>query len=437
MNEHVPTPDTDVANARQDQRPNPGSSPEKPAKLSSGDGDRPDPQQERGRFRIAVSLGVAMVILVAGLVAWGVRGHALTDATAQEALGQLHDAVPQVRIAAVKMLPGSRRIDLPGDMQPFNAATIYARATGYIKTRSVDIGSKVRQGDVLAVIAAPDLDKQLAQAQAQLDQASNSHTQAMANRKLAGATEGRTADLVEKGWATRQQGDTDSANLASNNANVDVAKATIKADKANVGQLTELVGYEQVMAPFDGVITVRDIDVGNLVVANNQTGTQMFSIASTDVLRVQIYVPQEDYFGVKDGQDATVTVPELPGREFHGKVTRNASALQSGTRTLLVEVDLDNHDGALTAGLFGIVHLDVPRTTPVALVPSEAVIFDKDGLSAAVFDNGVLRLRHLDVLVDNGAELEAKAGLKEGDELILNPPRLATDGMRVTTVPAK
>ena len=438
MHEQVPTPGIEASPARKNERPDTVASPEKPDAPSSGDGGGPeDPRKERGRFRIAISLGVAVVVLIVGLVAWGVRGHALTEASAKEALVQLHDAVPQVRVAAVKMLPGSRRIDLPGDMQPFNAATIFARATGYVQTRSVDIGSKVHQGDVLAVIAAPDLDKQLAQAQAQLAQASNSRTQALANRKLAGATEGRTADLVEKGWATRQQGDTDSANLASNNANVDVAKATIKADTANVGQLTQLVAYEQVLAPFDGVITVRDVDVGNLVVANNQTGTQMFSIANTDVLRVQIYVPQEDYFGVKDGQEATVTVPELPGREFHGKVTRNASALQSGTRTLLVEVDLDNRDGALTAGLFGIVHLDIPRTSPVALVPTEAVIFDKDGLSAAVFDNGVLHLRHLEVLVDNGADLEAKTGLREGDDLILNPPQLATEGMRVVTVPSK
>jgi RND family efflux transporter MFP subunit len=434
MNEHVKPLNTNSGTSRQTERPNDGVAPQTPG---SGNPGKPDPDHERGRFRIAVGLGVAMLVLIAGLVVLGAHGHALTDASAQEALGQLHDAVPQVRVAAVKMLPGSRRIDLPGDLQPFNAATIYARATGYIKTRAVDIGSKVHKGDVLAVIAAPDLDKQLAQAQAQLTQTINSHTQALANRKLAGATEGRTADLVTRGWATREQGDTDSANLASNNANVDVTDATVKAQTATVGQFTQLVAYEQVLAPFDGVITVRDIDVGNLVVANIETGTQMFSIASTDVLRVQIYVPQEDYFGVKDGQDAVVTVPELPGREFHGKVTRNASALQSGTRTLLVEVDLDNHDGALTAGLFGIVHLDIPRTTPVALVPSQAVIFDKDGLSAAVFEKGVLRLRHLDVLVDNGAELEAQAGLKEGDELILNPPQLATDGMRVTDAPPK
>ena len=437
MNEHVTPPQAKSELSRDGEGSEPAAPSGVHASVDPGRDGLPDHRVGRGRAWIAVGLCVAIVALVAGLLMWGARGHAETDASAATAKQRLHDAVPQVRIETVKMLPGSRRVDLPGDMQPFTTTPIYARATGYIKTRSVDIGSKVKKGDELAVITAPDLDQQLAQAQAQLKETTNSHTQALANRKLAGATEGRTADLVNRGWATREQGDTDYANLASNNANVDVTKATVKAQTATVGQLTELVGYERVLAPFDGTITARDIDIGNLVVANTGSGTQMFSIASTDVLRVQFYVPQEDYFGIKDGEDATVTVPELPGREFHGKVTRNADALQSGTRTLLTEVDLDNRDGILAAGLFGVVHLDVPRAAAVALVPSEAVIFDKGGLSAAVFDNGVLRLHHLNVLVDDGAQVEAQGGLEEGDRLILNPPQLAADGMRVVEVGQK
>ena len=153
-------------------------------------------------------------------------------------------------------------------------------------------------------------------------------------------------------------------------------------------RLDDLVGYEKVVAPFNGVTTVRNIEVGNLVAANTASGSQMFSIARSDVLRVQIYVPQGEVFGVKDGQLATVTIPELPGREYHGTVARNADALQSGTRTLLTEVDLDNADGALRAGLYSIVHLDVPRAAPVALVPSEAVIFEGCGSLPEVRDVG-------------------------------------------------
>ena len=137
--------------------------------------------------------------------------------------------------------------------------------------------------------------------------------------------------------------------------------------------------------------------------ADANSGTPLFSIAHTDVLRVQIYVPQEDYFGLKDGQQAQVTVPELPGRVFHGRLARNASALQADTRTLLAEVDVDNQDGTLAAGIYTIVHLQEPRLYPVISVPSQAIIFDKDGLQAAVYDNGVVRLRHLDVAADNGA----------------------------------
>ena len=437
MNEHVTPPQAPSGPPRDDE----GLASKAPSQVqASADQSHDGPADHRagrGRVWIAVGLCVAVVALVAGLLMWGARGHAETDATAAAAQQQLHDAVPQVRIETVKMLPGPRRVDLPGDMQPFTTTPIYARATGYIKTRSVDIGSKVKKGDELAVITAPDLDQQLAQAQAQLTQARNANTQAVANQKVAGQTEGRSADLVKRGWTTREQGDIDAGNLASNDANVGVTAANVKAQTATVGQLTELVGYERVLAPFDGTITARDIDIGNLVVANTGSGTQMFSIASTDVLRVQFYVPQEDYFGIKDGEDATVTVPELPGREFHGKVMRNADALQSGTRTLLTEVDLDNRDGVLAAGLFSVVHLDVPRAAAVALVPSEAVIFDKGGLSAAVFDNGVLRLHHLDVLVDDGAQVEAQGGLKEGDRLILNPPQLAADGMRVVEAAQK
>ncbi len=181
------------------------------------------------------------------------------------------------------------------------------------------------------------------------------------------------------------------------------------------------------------MITSRQIDVGSLVTGDANSGTPLFSIAHSSVLRVQIYVPQEAYFGLKDGQQAEVTVPELPGRVFHGRLARNASALQPDTRTVLAEVDIENGDGTLAPGIYTIVHLNEPRLYPVMSVPSQAVIFDKDGLQAAVFENGVARLRHLDVAADNGATVEVRGGLQPGDQLILNPPIGITDGMRVRT----
>ncbi len=433
MNERMTPPDVDAGHVVVDERPHdPAKEPSSPAPLDGA----PAPGGGRGRLWAAIGLGVLLLGAI-GLGAWGYRGHARSDAIAQATSRALRDAVPQVRVQTVKMLPGSRRVDLPGDVQAFNTTPIYARATGYVLTRLVDIGSKVTQGELLATIAAPEQDQQLAQARATLTQTQASYVQAMANQKLAGVTQGRSANLVVRGYATRQTADNDVTTLAADNALINVSKANVDAQAAEVDRLSDLVGYEKVVAPFNGVITVRNVEVGNLVAANTASGSQMFSIARSDVLRVQIYVPQGEVFGVKDGQLATVTIPELPGRDFHGTVARNADALQAGTRTLLTEVDLDKADGALRAGLYSVVHLDVPRAAPVALVPAEAVIFDKDGLSAAVFDHGVLRLHHLDVLVDNGAELEAQGGLNEGDQLILDPPQLATDGMHVSVAPSR
>jgi RND family efflux transporter MFP subunit len=281
------------------------------------------------------------------------------------------------------------------------------------------------------VIAAPDLDQQLAQAKAQLVQLQAAVAQAEANAELGRVTDARTARLVEQGWSSRQQGDQDRLNFAASRAALSVAVANIGVQRAAVDRLTQLVSFEQVTAPFDGVITSRQIDVGSLVTADAASGTPLFSIARTDVLRVQIYVPQSDYFGVQDGDRATVTIPELPHQVFSGNVARNAETLSGGTRTLLTEVDVDNKDAVLTAGLYGIVHLQVRRTNPVVLVPSQAVIFNSDGLNASVFAGGKLELRKLDLEADDGANVEVRAGLKAGDQVIIDPPVNATDGMRV------
>jgi RND family efflux transporter MFP subunit len=404
---------------------------------------QPEPEQatpsnerlERRRRRIAQLLGLGAVVILGGLVAVGALGHASQRAAAVAAQQAMHSAVPVVRVAAVRMSDAPRQIDLPATMQAFDSATLFARATGYISKRNVDIGSHVHAGDVLAIISAPDLDQQLAQARGQLAQLQAAVVQAQADMELARVTNSRTARLVQQGWTSAQQGDTDRLNFASRTAAVAVAQANLEAQQAQVSRLEQLTGFERVLAPFDGVITDRQVDVGSLVTADAASGSPLFSIARTDVLRVQVYVPQEAVFGLKDGEQAEVTVPELPGRVFQGTVARNASALQQQTRTLLTEVDVNNADGMLTAGLYGVVHLKVPRPQPIVLVPSEAVIFDRNGLAAAVYENGQARLRHLDLAADDGAQVEVRAGLKQGDQLILNPPVGLTDGMRVATTP--
>lgn len=377
--------------------------------------------------------GLGALILVAALVGYGAWGHAQRRMAALETLQQQENMVPHVRTAAVKVTDGPRTLDLPGNIQAFDSATVYARATGYIAKRNVDIGSKVHAGDVLAIIAAPDLDQQLTQARAQLAQLQAAVTQASANKELAKVTNNRTVQLVAQGWQTKQQGDTDRLTYDAQSAALKVAQANYEAQKAQVSRLEELTGFERVVAPFDGVISQRQVDVGSLVTADVSSGTPLFSIVRSDVLRIQIYVPQDSVFGVKDGGSAEVRVPEMPGRVFHGTVARNAKALQPGTRTLLTEVDVDNADGTLMPGLYCTVRLSIQRPQAVITVPAQAVIFNKDGLSVAVDEVGMVRLRHLDVLADDGAEVEVRAGLNPNDQIILNPPIGAADGMHVTS----
>jgi RND family efflux transporter MFP subunit len=392
-----------------------------------------DPDQERRRRHTARWLGLACVAALAALVGAGAWGDVSRKDATIATLTAERDAVPVVRTEVLEAQDTPRQIELTGSTQAFDTATLYARATGYISKRNVDIGSRVRAGDVLAVIAAPDLDQQLAQARAQLVQLQAAVAQSQANMELAKVTDRRQAQLTSLGWTSQQGGDQARLTYAADIAAVGVARANLQAQQAQVDRLVQLTGFERVVAPFDGVITSRQIDVGSLVAANTNSGTPLFSIAHTSVLRVQIYVPQDDYFGLKDGQQATVTVPELPGRVFHGRLARNASALQADTRTVLAEVDVDNTDGTLAPGLYTVVRLDEPRLYPVISVPSQAVIFDKDGLQVAVDENGVARLRHLDVAADNGGTVEVRAGLRGGDRLILNPPVGVTDGMRVRT----
>jgi RND family efflux transporter MFP subunit len=392
-----------------------------------------DPNQERGRRGTARRLGLTAVAALAALVGAGAWGHAERQAATVATLTAERDAVPVVRTEVLNPKATPRQIELTGSTQAFDTATLFARATGYISTRNVDIGSHVHAGDVLAVIAAPDLDQQLAQARAKLVQLQAALVQAQATMELARVTDQRQSKLTSLGWTSQQGGDQARLTYVADIAAVGVARANVQSQQADVDQLVQLTGFERVVAPFDGVITSRQVDVGSLVAANANSGTPLFSIAHTNVLRVQIYVPQADYFGLKDGQQAEVTVPELPGRVFHGQLARNASALQDATRTVLAEVDVDNQDGTLAPGIYTVVRLDEPRVYPIVSVPSQAIIFDQDGLQAAVDDNGLVQLRHLDVAADNGGTVDVRTGLRAGDQLILNPPVGITDGMRVTT----
>ena len=401
----------------------------------SGFDPRPKPnvrQGNDGKRRAAGGLlGFLMVAAVSGFVAFGVWTKSGRDAEAEAVLQTRLNAIPSVRTMTAKAEDTPRTIELTGNMAAFDSAILFARATGYISTRNVDIGSKVRKGDVLAVIAAPDLDQQLLQAKAQLEQFEAAVQQSQANADLGQVTNQRTARLVAQGWSSQQQGDQDRLTADSRTAAVAVAKANVLGQQAAVKRLEQLTQFEHITAPFDGVVTSRLIDVGSLVTADAASGTSLFSIARTNVLRVQVFVPLAFSFGIKDGDLATVTVSELPGHVFRGRVARNAQALSASTRTLLMEVDVDNGDGILSAGLYSTIHLQVHRSYPIINIPSQAVIFNQDGLRVAVVSEGRVELHKIDLDSDNGASVDVRVGLKPGDHVVLSPPANVSDGMRI------
>ena len=344
---------------------------------------------------------------------------------------QERDFVPRVRVATVEPNPGFMTISLPGTTAAFAAANIYARATGYIAKRNVDIGDHIKGGEALAELAVPELDDQISQNEATLGQLKSALEQAEASLKLAQVTWGRDEPLVNKGWATQQQGTVDVQTVKEREAAVAVAQQNVAAQQSLVKQLRQNRDYASVAAPFDGVISQRNVDVGSLVQGNATDGTFMFEIIQKDVIRVWAYVPQDAAFGVALGVDAVVRVPELPNRQFLGKVTRTADALQSGTRTLLTEIDLPNPDGALSAGIYCTVELKIPRKAPSFVVPAEAIIFNRDGLQVAVVNNGRVEVHKVSVTRDMGTLVEVGAGVKAGDQVILNPPVTLTDGSKV------
>ena len=370
------------------------------------------------------------VLLVAGLSLGGWGNYSLKQEVMATAR-QDRDFVPSLRIATVEANPATVSVTLPGTTAAFAAANIYARATGYIAKRNVDIGDHVKAGDLLAELAVPELDHQISQNEATLDQLKSSLQQARANRDLAQVTWDRDAPLVQKGWFSPQQGDTDRLTLQARVAAVSVAEANVSSQQNLLKVLRQNRDYALVVAPFDGIITQRNVDVGSLVQSNAATGTFMFEIMQDNVIRVWVYVPQDSAFGVAPGIDAVVRVPELPDREFAGKVTRIADALQSGTRTLLTEIDIPNPDGAMSPGIYCTVELHIPRKTPSVLVSADAIIFNREGMQVAVVNDGKAEFRKVNVKRDLGTRVEVDSGIKAGDQVILNPPVALVDGSKV------
>jgi RND family efflux transporter MFP subunit len=377
-------------------------------------------------------LAVVVLLILAGTLGVGFWQHHSLHAEVMATAQARRDLVPSVRTAVIRASDGFRSAAWPGTTEAFEQANLYARASGYISKRTVDIGSRVKSGNLLAEIKAPEIEHQIAQAEGTLAQLQATLLQAKANRDLAQVTWERNSKLVKDGWTTQQQGDTDRLTLQARDAAVAVAAANITAQEAQLRVLSQQKAYQSVVAPFDGVITQRNIDIGSLVQADAASGTILFALMNSDVIRIQLYVPQDDAFGVTPGTQAVVRVPEMPGREFAGTVARIADALQPGSRTLLTEIDVPNPDHALSPGLYCRVELRIPRKTPSMIVPSEAIIFNRDGLSVAVVENGVVHIRSITSVRDFGTSMEVSAGVVTGDNVILNPQVDLAEGRKVT-----
>ena len=388
---------------------------------------------KRGRKGRLFVIGV--VVVLAGALTSGAWNHLSQYRQTAAAAEQERDLVPQVRIATVQPSDEVQVVTLPATTSAFASANIFARASGYIGRREVDIGDRVKAGQLLAEIVAPELDHQIAQAEATLAQLKSALQQAQANRELAKVTWDRDRPLVEKGWVTAQQGTIDEQTLKAQEAAVLVAQANVAAEQAQLQVLHQQKDYQRVVAPFDGVITQRNIDVGSLVQADATSGTFMFNIMQGNIIRTQVFVPQNQAFGLKPGIDASVHVPEIPDRTFPGKVTRIADALQPGSRTLLTEIDIPNPDGALTPGIYCTIDLHIPRKTPSFKVSADAVIFNAGGVQVAVVENGVVHLRKINVVRDLGREVEVDSGVKRGDQVVLNPAVDLAEGAKVRTRP--
>jgi RND family efflux transporter MFP subunit len=392
----------------------------------------------RAPWRVAGVAALAVVGLAAAVALGAIprlKQERALDAAALEAAA----TAPSVTVAAVKQAaPDDERV-LPGNAQPLMEASLFARATGYIKTRLADIGDRVKEGQLLAVIDAPDIDDQLAQARANLEQARATLKQNEANSALAKTLLARSMSLTGRGTGivTQEEIDQQRATVATTAASVENARASIQVFEAAVQRFLDLQAFEKITAPFPGVITARHIDPGDLVSAD-ATNRELFHLMRTDVLRVFVNVPQVFSTGIKTGQSAAVYRREDVQTPHRGEVTRTADALDSGTRTLLTEVQVPNPDNTLRAGMYLQVKFLFDREVVPVLVPSAALTTRAGGPRVAVLD-GEQQVHYRDVKLgrDFGAEVEVVAGLKPGEMVVVHPGDDLPEGKTVIPLPAK
>jgi RND family efflux transporter MFP subunit len=359
-----------------------------------------------------------MVLAVALAVIWGISSRHKTNAQLAEETQEL--AIPVVAVIHPKVGAPQQEIVLPGNMQPYTDAPIYARTNGYLKKWYADIGARVKAGQLLAEIDAPEVDQELQQAKADL-------ATAQANLSLAEITATRYKDLLKTESVAQQDVDNAIGNYEARNT-------AVASAQSNVKRLQETQSFEKIYAPFDGLITARNTDIGALIDSGSSGGTarELFHIAAVNRLRVYVNVPQIYSAHVTSGLRADLILNEFPGRKFEGIVVRNSGAIDSTTRTLLAELDVNNPTGELKPGSYVEVHLKLPTSVTTVTLPVNATIFKSAGMQVATVKNGkTIALVPITPGRDYGAEMEVLAGLNAGDSVVINPPDSLIDGENV------
>jgi RND family efflux transporter MFP subunit len=395
-----------------------------------------------GKAKIAGGVLILLILLAIGIVPRVVG--------AREAIAAMNASPithPVVSIIHAEGGKPTTEVLLPGNIEPLYSAAIYARTEGYLQYRYVDIGSKVKAGQLLAVISSPEVDQQLlqaratlAQSEAALEQARATLQQAKANEELARLTRDRDLPLGQQHAISQQIVDeavqaynARVADVAAANANITAAQASTTANQANVARLLQLRGFERVIAPFDGVITERNVERGDLVATGGAgTGKPLFSISQSGTLRIQVDVPQSQVVKIQDGQKASVTVKERLGREYTGTVVRSANALDSAARTMRTEIQVDNSDGSLLPGMYAQVRFTLPEQHTSLMIPTSSLVIDHNGSHVVtVQDRHTIHFATVVIGRDMGTQVEVLSGIQGSDSLVASPSDLLHEGQKV------
>jgi len=379
----------------------------------SPDGSRSRPSARR---RPTILLAAAAVVVLGLMIYSGIHSRAAAESRLTRRTQEA--AVPTVAVIFPREGAPTQEIVLPGNTQAFSDAPIYARTNGYLRHWYFDIGAHVQKGELLAEIETPEVDQQLLQARADLDTA-------QANLNIAKITATRWQDLVSNGSVSQQETDQAVSNLSA-------LKAAAESSAANVRRLEQLQSFEKIYAPFDGIITARNTDIGALIDAGaNTQPRELFHIAAIHTLRLYVAVPEVYSRATRAGAPATLTLDEFPDQTFHGTLVRNANSIDVASRTLLVEVDVDNPTGQLLPGAYVFVHLKLPDQTRSVTIPSNTLIFRKEGLQVALVRNGKADLIPVKISRDYGNSVEILSGLQPTDAVIVDPSDSLVAGMGV------